>query len=41
METTNIPIISGGLICFKEDVIAALKAGARAICSTNPEVWSL
>lgn len=41
METTNIPIISGGLICCKEDVIAALKAGARAICSTNPEVWSL
>jgi len=41
METTNIPIISGGLICCKEDIIAALKAGARAICSTNPEVWSL
>jgi glycerol uptake operon antiterminator len=41
METTKIPIISGGLICCKEDVIAALKAGANAICSTNPEVWSL
>lgn len=41
METTTIPIISGGLICCKEDVIAALKAGARAICSTNPEVWAL
>jgi len=41
METTKIPIISGGLICYKEDVIAALKAGANAVCSTNPEVWSI
>jgi glycerol uptake operon antiterminator len=41
METTDIPIISGGLICCKEDVVAALKAGATAICSTNPEVWAL
>lgn len=41
MEKTDIPIISGGLICCKEDVVAALKAGATAICSTNPEVWSM
>lgn len=41
METTAIPIISGGLICCKEDVVAALKAGATAVCSTNPEVWSM
>ncbi len=41
METTDMPIISGGLICCKEDVVAALKAGATAICSTNPEVWAL
>ncbi len=40
MEKTTIPIISGGLICFKEDIIAALGAGAVATCSTNPEVWS-
>ncbi|HOA35453.1 MAG: glycerol-3-phosphate responsive antiterminator [Dethiobacteria bacterium] len=40
MEKTDIPIISGGLICCKEDAIAALKAGAVAVCSTNPEVWS-
>lgn len=39
-EKTNIPIISGGLICLKEDAIAALKAGAIAISSTNKEVWS-
>lgn len=41
MEETNIPIISGGLICCKEDIIAALGAGAVATCSTNPEVWSI
>ncbi len=41
MEKSDIPIISGGLICCKEDVVAALKAGATAICSTNPEVWTL
>ncbi len=41
MEKTDIPIISGGLICCKEDVVAALRAGATAICSTNPEVWSM
>jgi glycerol uptake operon antiterminator len=41
MEKTDLPVISGGLICCKEDVVAALKAGATAICSTNPEVWSM
>jgi len=41
MEKTDIPIISGGLICCKEDIVAALKAGATAVCSTNPEVWSI
>ena len=33
------PIIAGGLISDKEDVMAALKAGARAISTTNPEIW--
>lgn len=41
METTDIPIISGGLICCKQDIVAALGAGATAICSTNPDVWAL
>lgn len=40
MEKIDIPIISGGLLCFKEDVIAALKAGAIAISSTNKKIWS-
>lgn len=37
----NIPVIAGGLVCTKEDVVAALGAGATAICSTNQDVWLL
>lgn len=35
------PVLAGGLITDKEDVMAALGAGAAAISSTNPEVWAL
>lgn len=37
--TTGRPIIAGGLISDKEDVIGALGAGAVAVSSTNPAVW--
>jgi len=37
----QMPIIAGGLISDKEDVMAALKAGAIAISSTNEEVWEM
>ncbi|NLM61842.1 MAG: glycerol-3-phosphate responsive antiterminator, partial [Clostridiales bacterium] len=33
------PIIAGGLISDKEDIITALAAGAIAISSTNHDVW--
>lgn len=33
------PVIAGGLISDKEDIMAALGAGACAISTTNPEVW--
>lgn len=33
------PVIAGGLISDKEDIITALTAGARAISSTNNNVW--
>ncbi|MEG0691869.1 MAG: glycerol-3-phosphate responsive antiterminator [Oscillospiraceae bacterium] len=33
------PIIVGGLITDKEDIIAALSAGAVAISTTNESVW--
>ena len=34
-------MIAGGLITEKEDVIAALSAGAIAVSSTNQDVWNL
>ncbi len=41
MEKISIPLIAGGLVCEKEDVVSALKAGATAISSTNTDVWSM
>ena len=37
----NVPIIAGGLISDKEDVIQALDAGAIAISTTNEDVWNM
>lgn len=37
----NIPVIAGGLISDKEDIVSALGAGAVAVSSTNPRVWFL
>jgi glycerol uptake operon antiterminator len=38
-QTTGKPIIAGGMIRDKEDVLGALSAGAVAISSTNSKVW--
>ncbi len=38
-QTTGKPIIAGGMIRDKEDVVAAISAGAVAISSTNSHVW--
>jgi glycerol uptake operon antiterminator len=40
-ESSEIPIIVGGMISDKEDVMAALSAGAVSISSSNPHVWFL
>jgi glycerol uptake operon antiterminator len=40
-DDTDIPLIAGGLVCDKEDVMAALGAGASAIASSNREVWRM
>lgn len=37
----KIPVIAGGLISEKEDVMAALSAGAISVSSTNQDVWKL
>lgn len=38
-KETNIPIITGGLIMDKEDVIKSLNSGAIAISTSNEKVW--
>lgn len=40
-STISIPIIAGGLISDKEDVIMALDAGAVAVSTTRAEIWDL
>ena len=37
----DIPIIAGGFIHEKEDVIAALSAGALAVSASCPDIWSM
>ena len=41
VSLTNRPVIAGGLIQDKEDVITALSAGAVAVSTTNPQVWEM
>ena len=41
VQKISVPIICGGLISDKEDIIGAISAGASAISSTNSEVWRL
>lgn len=39
VQTVNIPVIAGGLIRDKEDIVGALGAGVLAISSTSRKVW--
>ena len=39
--SVKTPIIAGGLITDKEDVMGALSAGAMAVSSTNHKVWNM
>ncbi len=38
-EISSVPIIAGGLISDKDDVLSALSGGAVSISTTNQEVW--
>ncbi len=40
-KTNHVPLIAGGLISEKEDINAALTAGAISVSSTNPKVWEM
>lgn len=37
----RVPVIAGGLISDKEDILAMLSAGAISISSTSPDIWFL
>ena len=37
----NVPVIAGGLLTDKKDVMGALSAGADAISTTNENLWKL
>lgn len=39
-EITSVPVITGGLISDKEDVISALSAGAQCISTTCEKLWA-
>ncbi len=40
-QATSTPLIAGGLIKYKEEVMAAMRAGAAAVSSTCPAVWAM
>lgn len=39
VKNARIPIIAGGLISTKTDVVSALSAGATAISTTDEDLW--
>ena len=41
VEKTSIPVIAGGLIRNKQDVMQALRAGVTAVSTTAPDVWDM
>lgn len=39
--STNTPVIAGGLIQYKDEVMAAMGAGAAAVSTSSPAVWAM
>ena len=35
------PLITGGLISSKEDIVSALSAGACAVSTTDTKLWNI
>lgn len=38
-QLSSAPVIAGGLVSDKEDIMELLDAGVTSISSTNPEIW--
>lgn len=41
VRLSPVPVIAGGLVCDKEDIMALLDVGVTSISSTNQKVWFL
>lgn len=41
IETTEVPVIAGGLIADKQDIINALSAGAEAVSTAKKDLWEI
>lgn len=39
VKTAQVPVIAGGLISDREDVMTALNAGAVSVSTTRPDLW--
>lgn len=40
-KLSNTPVIAGGLVSEKEDIMDLLNAGVTSVSSTNPQIWFL
>jgi glycerol uptake operon antiterminator len=40
-NSTNMPVIAGGLISAKEDIMSALNSGACSISATEHKIWNI
>ncbi len=40
-KISSIPVIAGGLVSDKEDIMALLQAGVTSVSSTNENIWFL
>lgn len=40
-KMSGVPVIAGGLVSDKEDILDLLEAGVISVSSTNPSIWFL
>lgn len=40
-EHTSVPLVAGGLLSDKQDIMAAFQAGVDAVSTTKEELWEL
>lgn len=40
-KITSVPLVAGGLLSSKQDILAALNAGADAVSTTREDLWEV